>query len=119
MHRILIVDDEEEIRDELAEYLQRKGYETSCAADGLDAWKILNVESIDAIVTDVKMPRFDGHALISLIRERDSDSPIIAMTGHYSEEDLDKLSMAGASLTIKKPIHLRSLVDSLQKLLAT
>lgn len=119
MHRILIVDDEDEIREELADYLQRKGYETSCAADGLDAWELFNVESIDGIVTDVKMPRVDGHELINLIRESNSDTPIIAMTGHYSAEDLDKLSMAGASMTIKKPIHLRSLIDSLQKFLAT
>jgi CheY-like chemotaxis protein len=65
----------------------------------------------------VKMPKCDGHELIRFIRGRDLNLPIIALTGHYSLIDLDKLNEAGASLTIKKPILLGDLLGSLQHLL--
>ena len=115
--KILIVDDEEDIRVELAEYLARKGYDPICANDGEEAIATFLQQRVDAIVTDVKMPKCDGHELIRFIRGRDLNLPIIALTGHYSLIDLDKLNEAGASLTIKKPILLGDLLGSLQHLL--
>lgn len=117
MHKILVVDDEPDIRAELSDYLERKGFSTSCAKDGVEAMCLFDSEKFSAIVTDVKMPRRDGHELIRLIRQRDTTLPIIALTGHYSADELDKVERMGATQTMKKPVRLRLLREALGRLL--
>jgi len=111
--RISIVDDEAEIRDELAEYFTGKGYEVSVAADGLEGLAIFRSERPDAVVTDLRMPRCSGTQMILHLREIDQAVPIIVITGHYSKTSLDKICQAGATDAFKKPICLRDLNETL------
>lgn len=115
--KILIVDDESEIREELAEYLARKGYNVVQSEDGSSAWAEFEARGADLIITDLKMPRMDGYELIRRVRSRDPKVPIIAATGQYSSGDLQLAIEAGATSTAKKPLGLRELGERIRRLL--
>ena len=115
MSKILIVDDEEDIRAEISEYLQLKGYSTCEAHDGIEAQVVYGIEHPSMLLTDLKMPRCDGHELICKIRELDTQLPIIVMTGHYLPEELEKVRSVGATETMKKPINVKELLNSVKQ----
>ena len=104
MQKILIVDDEKEIRDLIEIYLKSEGYETLKAADGVEALNILNKEEPDLIILDVMMPRMNGIDACLKIRE-ERQMPIIMLSA--KSEDVDKilgLNM-GADDYLTKPFN--------------
>ncbi len=115
--KILVVDDETDIRAEIVEYIQGKSYEVEAAGDGVEALEKFEAAPADLIITDIRMPRVDGYEVIRRIRKIDSRVPIIATTGHHSPADLNKAMEVGASLTMMKPIRLRKLGQKLKSLL--
>ncbi len=115
--KILILDDETEIRAELAEYLAHKGYEVEEADDGLEGLRKFEAAPADLVITDIKMPRLDGYEVIRRIRQIDPGLPIIAVTGHFSPSDLNTAEDMGATVTMKKPLDLRELAAELNRLL--
>ena len=114
---LLIVDDEPEIRAEMAEYFAGKGYRVEQAADGLEALERVEAVLPDAVITDLKMPRCDGFELIRRLRAAHAGLVIIAVCGTYSHEDLDRAGDLGAQASLRKPIRLRELADTLRGLL--
>ena len=116
---LLIVDDEPEIRAEMTEYFVGKGYRVEQAADGLEALERVEAAMPDAVITDLKMPRCDGFELIRRLRAAHASLVIIAVCGTYSHEDLDQASDLGAQASMRKPIRLRELAETLRGLLET
>jgi len=116
--KILVVDDEADIRELLTEYLEMKGYDVEDACDGQDAIDRFAASPADAVVTDIRMPRLDGLRLIERLRAVDPDLPIIAMTGHLAPEDLEEARTLGADTVLKKPISIREFSEHLEQLLA-
>ena len=114
---LLIVDDEPEIRAEMAEYLKGKGYRVEQAADGFEALDKFQDIAPDAVITDLKMPRCDGFELIRRLRLADPNLPIVAVAGTYSHEDLDRADALGAQAIMRKPIKLSDLAEKLRGLL--
>ena len=114
---LLIVDDEPEIRAELAEYFEAKGYRVEQAADGLEALDKVEAAMPDAVITDLKMPRCDGFELIQRLRAVDASLPIVAVAGTFSHEDLERAGDLGAQVMMRKPIRLRELAEKLRGLL--
>lgn len=117
MIKLLIVDDESDIRDELVDYFTHKRYAVDAARDGLDAFERFWRTPPDIVVTDLKMPRCTGDELTRRIRELDRDVPIIVATGHYSKVDIEAAMEAGATVVIKKPIRLRDLDQLMRSLM--
>ncbi len=114
---ILIVDDEDEILDEMAEYLGYKGYRVERAADGIEALEIFGRLGVDLVITDLMMPRCDGFELISRLLAIDARLPIVAVAGTYSHDELARAGDLGARAVLRKPIKLRELADMLPGLL--
>ena len=114
---LLIVDDEPEIRAELAEYFEGKGYRVEQAADGLEALDQVAVAMPDVVITDLKMPRCDGFELIRRLRAAHASLPIVAIAGTFAHADLDRAGDLGAQATMRKPIRLRELAETLRALL--
>ena len=109
MQKILIVDDEKEIRDLIEIYLKSEGYETLKAADGEEALNILNREDPDLIILDIMMPKMNGIDACLKIRE-ERQMPIIMLSA--KSEDVDKilgLNM-GADDYLTKPFNPLELV---------
>lgn len=84
--RILIVDDEANIRLTLSALLQRTGYEVTPAGNGEEAVALLESQAFDLLLVDLKMPGMDGIQVAAAARQRQSDIAIIVLTGHGSLE---------------------------------
>ena len=94
-YRILVADDETEIRDVLRLYLEKEGYEVVEAADGPEALRLLKQEKIDLAILDIMMPGLDGFELCREIRSR-VDCPIIFLTAKIQEADIEQPPCAHA-----------------------
>jgi len=107
--RVLVVDDEHDIRDELREWLVDRGFEVICAADGAAGLGRFEPGLFDAIITDVKMPRMGGVQLIQEIRRVDRHIPVIVITGHRSRMTLDGITAGEPPVVLEKPLSLAEL----------
>jgi len=114
--RILVVDDEEGIAEELAEYLQLKGYDVATAGSGLEALELYRSRPADIVITDLLMPEMDGNELIRRLRRTDPDLPIMLVTGHTTFGDEKESVTEGASVVLKKPIDLSELLGTLSNM---
>lgn len=90
--KLLIAEDEDEIRELLRSYLEKEGYEIVEAADGIEAIKAFYDHAFDLVLLDVMMPKIDGYEVLKKIREK-STLPVIFITAR--SEDADKLSGFG------------------------
>lgn len=85
---ILIVDDEEKIREVIKEYCENVGYKTGCATNGYEAIKMLKCENYDILILDIMMPKMDGFELLKQIPES-SRIPTIILSAR--DDEFDKL----------------------------
>jgi CheY-like chemotaxis protein len=115
--RILIVDDDESVRETLADLLEIVGYSPLQAADALEALMILRQETnVDALVTDLTMPGADGITLIRHAREIRPELPAILLTG-YAEEVASVATIAGGNFhVLRKPVESARLIEQLELL---
>ncbi len=114
--KLLIVDDDREIRDLLAKFLQKHGYAVSAAADGVAMMRALDNDRFDLIVLDVMMPGEDGLTLCRKVRAS-SDQPIIMLTA--LGEDTDRIIglEMGADDYLPKPFNPRELLARIKAVL--
>ena len=117
--RILIVDDNESVRETLADLLEISGFFPIQAGDAAEALMILRQESaIAALVTDLSMPGADGIMLIRHAREINRDLPAILLTG-YAEQITSVSTIAGGNFhVLRKPVESERLIEQLDLLLA-
>ena len=84
-NRILVVDDEDELRRILSNYLKSKGYEVICASDGDEALDRVIEEEPDIVILDIKMHRMDGMTMLNRLRGFNNNIVVIILTAHRSE----------------------------------
>ena len=107
---ILIVDDEKNIRDGLAEAFALEGYATLTAQDGQEAQNILDDHYVDLVVTDLKMPKVSGMELLQFIKRRWQNIPVIIITAHGDISEAVAAMQYGALEFITKPLDLDHLL---------
>ena len=116
MARIMVVEDEKQMQDILAEYMRRGGHSCVTAEDGVEALALLKQENADLLILDVMMPHLDGFTVCRLVRER-SGIPIILLTAKAEEEDKLKGYEYGADDYMTKPFSPRVLLAKVNALL--
>lgn len=120
MAKILIVEDDHQLRDMLAQFFQGKDYEVITSANGVEALRLLESTPVDLIITDIIMPDKDGMGLIRELRCERPDAKIIAISGGARHIDpKNPLLIAeklGASCTFTKPFKLADLLEAVQEL---
>ncbi|MCL2804720.1 MAG: sigma-54 dependent transcriptional regulator [Treponema sp.] len=104
--RLLVIDDEKNIREGLAEHLRDDGYEVICAENGEEGWSFFNSVDIDLIITDLKMPGLGGEELMKRILSQVPAFPIIVLTGHGTVENAVASMRDGAWDFLTKPVDL-------------
>jgi two-component system response regulator HydG len=102
--RILVVDDEPAARSGLEKLLKQAGHDVCVAADGEEALAVASEQPPDVVVTDLKMPKMDGMALLTKLREQDVNLPVIVATAFGDVESAVAAMRAGAADFITKPI---------------
>lgn len=114
--QILVVDDDQGVRDSLARSLQYSGYEVTTAEDGLEALAKLSHMRPDAVIMDIMMPRLDGLETTRMLRQNGNDVPILVLTARDAIGDrVDGLD-AGADDYMVKPFSLEELLARLRAL---
>ncbi len=114
---ILIVDDEDSIRDSLYEAMKLTGYRCSVAGNGKEALTILEKEPVDVAITDINMPFMNGIELTKIIKEK-YDADVIMMTGFVNDFSYENIIVDfGVSDFIHKPVGLREMIIRLKRVL--
>ncbi|WP_029422866.1 response regulator transcription factor [Alicyclobacillus macrosporangiidus] len=116
MTTVLVVDDDEHIRELIALYLKQAGFSVMEAADGLQALDILDRERVDMVILDIMMPKIDGWALCRRIRE-ESALPVLMLTALGETPQKVKGLQLGADDYLVKPFHPAELVARVKALL--
>ena len=115
MRRVLVVDDEENLRLVVRTFLKREGYEVEVAASGEEALALVETFGPDVILTDVRMPRMGGLELLATLKAKGNDCTVIVMSA-YGNVDLALEAMkAGAYDYIQKPFKAEEVVLTLRK----
>ena len=108
--RVLVVDDESEHREYLAEVIASWGHEVLQAVDGHDAMELLSNMTVDVLLTDLMMPRVDGFDLLRTLGTEQRLPPAIVMTAFGSlEKALETIHDLGGFWFLEKPIDLAAL----------
>jgi len=112
--RILVVEDEEMVRELMTEAIGALGHEVVEAEDGEQALEQIEFQTFDAVVTDIRMPRMDGMELLKAIVRRDPDVPVIIQSGHPSVETAIEAVEYNAFRYLTKPFELEKLTSAVQ-----
>jgi DNA-binding response OmpR family regulator len=116
--KILLIDDEALVREELGALLQDEGYEVITGADGEEGLALFRSAAPDMVITDVRMPRRDGLSVAMTIRQEDPSVPVTVITGHGNEAMAIEAIRAGVTDFIKKPVRLDDLSAALLRMQA-
>lgn len=115
MNKILVVEDEKNIRFSIQEILLISGYEVELAENGLVALQKLNEKKFDLILCDVMMPEMDGFELLATVKKKESfDTPFIFLTAKAQYEDLRAGMNLGADDYIFKPFKSKDLIVAIE-----
>jgi DNA-binding response OmpR family regulator len=113
--KVLIVDDEKDFLDIMAERMGARGMEVSTATSAEDALKMVLKESYDAVIMDLMMPEMDGFKALKLFKETRSDMSIILLTANVPEEKCIEAIKLGAMDVIEKPADLNLLTQKIEE----
>lgn len=121
MTTILLAEDDDLMREIVAERLEEAGYVVDAAANGEEALSMFDVARHDLVITDLVMPRQDGIGVILALRGKPTDVPIIAVSGGGIEGPdvyLRSAQSVGANATLIKPFHGDELLSTVRELMS-
>jgi len=117
MAKILIIDDERSIRNTLKDILEFEKHQVSLAENGLKGLETAQNEMFDLIFSDIKMPEMDGIELLTQLKEKEIEAPIVMISGHGNIETAVECIKKGAFDFIEKPIDLNRLLITVRNAL--
>ena len=110
MNRILIVEDDVELRQLFARVLEKNGYQVETAEDGAEALRILGRGYVDLIISDIMMPVMDGNALVRALREDGVKTPVLMITAKSTLDDMREGFLSGTDDYMVKPVNVNEMV---------
>ena len=119
MPKVLLVDDEANIRWTMAEILKREGYEAITAPDFDGALSLLDANEIDAAIVDIVLPPKSGIEILKVLRDRKPDVPVIMITGEPNISQIPEIVRGGAYDFIPKPVVRDALIRAVRKAVET
>ncbi|MFW5958170.1 MAG: response regulator [Desulfosalsimonas sp.] len=115
---ILLVDDEEEFVTTLAERLEIRSFKAKSATSGKQALEIMEKQSFDVAVLDVKMPGMDGLQLMERIKDRHPGLPVLLLTGYGAASEGENGMSKGAYDYLMKPVDIEELISKVHEAIA-
>jgi two-component system, NtrC family, response regulator AtoC len=114
---ILVVDDEKDLADYLAEELKSEGYDTGTAYDGVEAVIKIIDSNWDAMLMDIRMPKLNGINALKIIRRIKPDLPVIMFTGQAGQAEMLESTRLGAFTCLLKPVSTENLFKTVKQVL--
>lgn len=115
--QVLVVDDNEAVREILSRTLSFLGYDVTSAGNGLEAGTLFFTGSYDLVITDLQMPLMNGWELSRLIKERSPKTPVMVISGACDGKHWEKTNMRCVDAIILKPFKLKEIEGTVQRLL--
>jgi two-component system alkaline phosphatase synthesis response regulator PhoP len=115
--KILVVDDEETIREVFSSYLCDEGFQVKAAASGLEALELIEEERFDFLLIDLIMPEMDGLELLSRVREKGIDVPAAVLTAYEIELDKDRENFLKIRDFIPKGISMAEVSEKIKDII--
>lgn len=113
--KILVIEDDENIKNLCSEILTKEGYEVILSSNGEEGLKAFNGGGVNLVLLDIHMPVLDGFEVVKRIRDKDKNMPVIAMTGFGTVDNAVKALKLGASDFISKPFDLNGFLQTIRK----
>jgi CheY-like chemotaxis protein len=119
-HRILVVDDEDNLRDVLVEVLKRDGHEVDSASDGTEGLRRAEDGRYDLVITDLRMPGMEGPELYGALRQRYPEDPprVIFMSANTGIEEYARFLAETGEPALEKPFNLADMRQVVRQILA-
>lgn len=114
--RVLVVEDDETLREALCDTIEYGGYQTVAACNGVEALKRLKTEQVDLVISDVQMDEMDGHTLLREVKSTRNELPFVLVTAHGSIENAVKAMREGATDYLLKPFEAEVLLEMVSRL---
>jgi len=118
MKKILIVDDEAGIVQEIKEFLAEEGYEAYAADSAKAGIRIIEELRPDVVLVDVKLPDASGIEVLRACKEKSPKTKVIMVTGYVDQHIMDEAESLGRDAFLQKPFDLIKIVEEIQRLLA-
>jgi DNA-binding response OmpR family regulator len=118
--RILLIDDDDLLRETISGLLEASGYDVDSAEDGAEGLRMFEAQEYGLIITDIMMPDRDGIEIIRMLHDEGDPPKIVAISGGGMFDSLSYLQMAkefGADIVLEKPFRAQQLLDAVQGLL--
>lgn len=113
--KVLLVDDEEEFVETLAERMRNRGMDVATSNTGGDALDLIDREPYDVVILDLQMPGMDGLEALARIKRRQPDIQVVLLTGHATVEKGVEAMKRGALEFLEKPVDLTTLAEVIRK----
>lgn len=113
--KLLLVDDEEDFVKALAERIKMRKVGSQIAFNGEMALEMVNDEVPDVMVLDIRMPGIDGLEVLKKVKQQYPKVQVIILTGHGTQQEVEKAKSLGAFSTFKKPVDINTLLDSIKQ----
>jgi CheY-like chemotaxis protein len=117
--KILIVDDEQFVRDLLEKVLKRRGHDVVAAGDADQALVALEQAHFDLLLTDVVMPGMDGFDLLRRVKSAYPEIKVIVLTGYARKQSISDFLLYGADDYLSKPFQVHELVAAVERVTGT
>ena len=114
--KVLIVDDEKDFLEIMAERMRNQGLDVLTTTSAEEALKMVEKESYDAVIMDFMMPAIDGFKALKLLKEKKPEVQIILLTGDVSEQKRIEAKKLGALDVIEKPADLKVLIRKIRNI---
>lgn len=114
--RVLIAEDNDQVRRMLVKALSNAGFDVLECADGMQALRTLETRPVDIVVTDIEMPRMDGYHLLQWVRQHRPMVPCVVISGMLSPQMEARCHQLGARTCVPKPLDVSSLMTHVRAL---
>ena len=115
-HTILVVEDDSDVRDMLVRHLTHHGYQVIVAADGMEGLQKVDAGGYDLVITDIVMPFVSGVGIVTTVKTRSPETPVIAITGYGKEPEALAVE-SKADLVLGKPVSMADLTARVREFL--
>lgn len=111
---VLIIDDEQDIRDNVSSILKKRGFNTTTTDNVVDAENLIRNQKWDVIISDVMIPHLGGFEIVDVVKVVSPDTPIVLITG--MDRDILNSTITKADAVLTKPFTSKQLTDAIEKL---